>query len=94
MYVYLEARLRHVSSNSHPAVAIRHAPIVWPGLSLLLDGSRVKLASNTFERSIGPLLLSRKKALLAGSDESGDDWAVIPTLIENCKMPASTGMPR
>ncbi len=41
--------------------------------------------SNTVERSIRPLALNRKKALFAGSDEGDDNWAVIATLIENCK---------
>ena len=27
-----------------------------------------------------------KNALFAGSDEGGDSWAVIATLIENCKL--------
>ena len=30
--------------------------------------------------------LNRKNALFAGSDEGGDNWAVIATLIENCKL--------
>lgn len=29
---------------------------------------------------------NRKNALFAGSDEGGDNWAVIATLIENCKI--------
>jgi hypothetical protein len=29
---------------------------------------------------------NRKNALFAGSDEGGDNWAVIATLIENCKL--------
>ncbi|MCP1472399.1 hypothetical protein J3E64_004117 [Sphingobium sp. OAS761] len=35
---------------------------------------------------IRPLALNRKNALFAGSDEGGDNWAVIATLIENCKL--------
>ncbi len=46
----------------------------------------VELDSNTVERSIRPLALNRKNALFAGSDEGGDNWAVIATLIENCKI--------
>ncbi|MCW1432507.1 transposase domain-containing protein, partial [Novosphingobium sp. JCM 18896] len=42
--------------------------------------------TNTVERSIRPLALNRKNALFAGSDEGGDNWAVIATLIENCKL--------
>ena len=30
--------------------------------------------------------MNRKNALFAGSDEGGDNWAVIATLIENCKL--------
>ncbi|ALH82090.1 hypothetical protein AN936_17515 [Sphingopyxis macrogoltabida] len=38
--------------------------------------------------SPGHLSLNRKNALFAGSDEGGDNWAVIATLIENCKLGA------
>jgi hypothetical protein len=38
------------------------------------------------ERDIRPLALNRKNGLFAGSDEGGDNWAVIATLIENCKL--------
>jgi hypothetical protein len=30
--------------------------------------------------------LNRKNALFAGSDKGGDNWTVIATLIENCKL--------
>ena len=55
-------------------------------LSRFLDDGRVDLDSNAVERSIRPLALNRKNALFAGSDEGGDNWAVIATLIENCKL--------
>jgi len=32
------------------------------------------------------LALNRKNALFAGSDEGGDNWAAIATLIECCKL--------
>ena len=86
LHVYLEARLRQVSAKSKLADAIRYALTRWPGLSLFLDDGRVELDSNTVERSIRPLALNRKNALFAGSDEGGDNWAVIATLIENCKI--------
>ncbi|MBB4860973.1 hypothetical protein HNO88_004319 [Novosphingobium chloroacetimidivorans] len=37
---------------------------------------------NSVERSIQPIALNRKNALYAGSDEGGDHWAVIATIIE------------
>lgn len=83
---YLEARLRQLSAKSKLAEAIRYALTRWNGLTLFLDDGRVELDSNTVERSIRPLALNRKNALFAGSDEGGDNWAVIATLIENCKL--------
>jgi len=83
---YLEARLRQISAKSKLAEAIRYALTRWDGLTVFLDDGRVELDSNTVERSIRPLALNRKNALFAGSDEGGDNWAVIATLIENCKI--------
>lgn len=83
---YLEARNRQLSSKSRLAEAIRYALTRWDGLSRFLDDGRIDLDSNTVERSIRPLALNRKNALFAGSDDGGDNWAVIATLIENCKL--------
>jgi transposase len=38
------------------------------------------------ERSIRPIALNRKNALLAGSDGGGEHWAVIASLIETSKL--------
>lgn len=84
--LYLDARLRQVSAKSKLAEAIRYALSRWDGLARFLDDGRVDLDTNTVERSIRPLALNRKNALFAGSDEGGDNWAVIATLIENCKL--------
>ena len=56
----------------------------FPGYGI--DDGRIELDTNTVERSIRPLALNRKNTLFAGSDEGGDNWAVIATLIENCKL--------
>ncbi|CAM4361891.1 MULTISPECIES: IS66 family transposase [Sphingomonadaceae] len=84
--LYLDARLRQVSAKSKLAEAIRYALNRWAGLTVFLDDGRVELDSNTVERSIRPIAMNRKNALFAGSDEGGDNWAVIATLIENCKI--------
>ena len=42
--------------------------------------------SNTVERSIRPITLNRKNALFAGSDGGGENWAVIASLVETCKL--------
>ena len=86
LHQYLEAKNRQVSAKSKLGEAIRYALTRRDGLSRFLDDGRVDLDSNTVERSIRPLALNRKNALFAGSDEGGDNWAVIATLIENCKL--------
>lgn len=83
---YLDARNRQVSAKSKIGDAIRYALTRWDGLSRFIDDGRIDLDSNTVERSIRPLALNRKNALFAGSDEGGDNWAVIATLIECCKI--------
>jgi transposase len=83
---YLEAKNSQVSAKSKLGEAIRYALTRWDGLSRFLDDGRIDLDSNAVERSIRPLALNRKNALFAGSDEGGDNWAVIATLIENCKL--------
>ena len=88
LYQYLEARNRQVSAKSKLGEAIRYALTRWDGLSRFIDDGRIDLDSNTVERSIRPLALNRKNALFAGSDEGGDNWAVIATLIECCKINA------
>ena len=84
--VYLDARLRQVSAKSKLAEAIRYALTRWDGLTRFVDDGRIEMDSNTVERSIRPLALNRKNALFAGSDEGGENWAVVATLIEVCKL--------
>lgn len=86
LYQFLEARLRQVSTKSRLGEAIRYALTRWDGLVRFLDDGRIDLDNNAVERAIRPLALNRKNALFAGSDEGGDNWAVIATLIENCKL--------
>ena len=83
---YLDARGRQLSAKSKLGEVIRYALTRWGGLSRFLGDGRVDLDNNAVERSIRPLALNRKNALFAGSDEGGDNWAVIATLIENCKL--------
>ena len=88
LHQYLEARNRQVSAKSKLGEAIRYALTRWDGLSCFINDGRIDLDNNPVERSIRPLALNRKNALFAGSDEGGDNWAVIATLIECCKLNA------
>ena len=86
LHNFLEARGRQVSAKSRLGEAIRYTLPRWEGLIRFLDDGRIDLDNNAVERAIRPLALNRKNALFAGSDEGGDNWAVIATLIENCKL--------
>ncbi|QYE33267.1 MULTISPECIES: IS66 family transposase [Sphingosinicellaceae] len=84
----LTARLGLVSAKSKLAEAIRYATTRWTGLTLFVDDGRVELDSNIVERAIRPIALNRKNALFAGSDDGGENWAVIASLIETAKINA------
>ena len=84
----LDARPSQISRKSRLAEAIRYALTRWDGLTLFLEDGRIELDSNTVERSIRPLALNRKNALFAGSDDGGEHWAVIASMIETCKLNA------
>ena len=83
---FLQGKLALVSQKSTRAVAIRYAASRWEGLTLYAGDGRVEMDSNTVERSIRPLALTRKNALFAGSDRGGSHWAVIASLVETCKL--------
>jgi len=44
--------------------------------------------NNIVERTIRPIALNRKNALFAGHDVGAQNWAVIASLIETCKLNA------
>jgi len=83
---WLKGRLALVAKRSTIAEAIRYGLNRWDGLCRFLDDGRVEMDSNTVERSIRPITLNRKNALFAGSDEGGENWACVASLIETCKL--------
>jgi len=83
---WLEKTLAQVPSRSNIAKAIRYALKQWDGLTRFLDDGRIEIDSNTVERAMRPIALSRKNALFAGSDEGAENWAVLASLIETCKL--------
>lgn len=42
--------------------------------------------NNTVERTIRPIALTRKNAIFAGHDAGAENWVVIASLLETCKM--------
>jgi transposase len=84
--VWLKVQLSRLSKGSTLAKEIRYGLNHWAGLCRFLDDGRVELDSNTVERSMRPIALSRKNALFAGSDEGAKNWAAIASLIETAKL--------
>ena len=50
------------------------------------DDGRIEIDSNTVERSMRPVALNRKNALFAGSDHGAENWAMLASLTETCKL--------
>lgn len=79
--VWLHAQLNRLSHGSKLAEAIRYGLRHWQGLCLFLNDGRVEMDTNTVEREIRPVAVTRKAALFAGSEGGGENWAVATTLI-------------
>ena len=83
---WLEAQLVKVPARGPTAEAIRYALNHWDGLVRFLDDGRIELDTNSVERAMRPVALSRKNALFAGSDEGGERWGAVASLVETCKL--------
>jgi len=86
LHPWLQDQLERVSSGSKIAKALRYPLNHWDGLLLYLDDGRIEIDSNTVERSIRPLALSRKNALFGYRDAGGERWAILASLIETAKL--------
>jgi transposase len=86
MHTWLGQQLERVSGRSASAQAIRDALNHWNGLILFLDDGRLELDTNTVERAIRPVTLTRKNALFAGADSGGRHWATIASLIQTARL--------
>ena len=83
---WFEALLARISGKSVLAEAIRYGLNQWDGLVRFLDDGRIEMDTNTVERAMRPIVLNRKNALFAGHDLGAENWAVIASLIETCKL--------
>jgi len=83
---WLKAKLGLISQKTKLADAIRYALSRWEGLTRFVDDGRIEIDSNTVERSIRGLTLTRKNALFAGHDRGAGGWAMIASLLETCKL--------
>jgi transposase len=83
---WLEKTLAQLPGGSEIAKAIRYALNQWDGLTRFLDDGRIEIDSNAVERAMRPVALTRKNALFAGSSEGAENWAMLASLIETCKL--------
>ena len=86
LHDWLHDQLPRVSGASDLAKAMRYAIRHWPGLIAFLDDGRIEMDTNTVERVIRPITLTRKNALFAGSDGGARHWAIAMTLIQTAKL--------
>lgn len=86
MREWLDAQLGKVSRKSPIADAIRYGLNHWRGLTRFLEDGRIELDTNIVERSMRPVALTRKNALFAGHDDGAENWAILASLIETCKL--------
>jgi transposase len=83
---WFEASLAKVPKGGKLADALSYGLNHWGGLCLLMEDGRIEIDSNTVERSIRGLALTRKNALFAGHDRGAAGWAMIASLLETCKL--------
>jgi transposase len=83
---WFETQIARLPGRSPTAEAIQYALNHWHGLERFIHDGRIELDTNSVERSMRPIALSRKNALFAGSDEGAETWACLASLIETCKL--------
>jgi transposase len=86
LFAWLSAQLARLPGSSPTAEAIRYALNHREGLVRFLEDGRIELDTNTVERAIRPICLSRKNALFASGDDGGARWAATASLVETCKL--------
>lgn len=83
---WLTEHRARVSAKSPLGEALKYIAKYWDGLCLYLADGRIEMDSNAVERTIRPIALNRKNALFAGHDAGAENWGVIASLIETCKL--------
>jgi len=84
--IWLDQARSQVSAKSPTGEALKYIAKYWEGLILFLDDGRIEMDSNAVERTIRPIALQRKNVLFAGHDAGTQNWAMLASLIETCKL--------
>ncbi|WP_416068708.1 IS66 family transposase (plasmid) [Rhizobium sp. ZK1] len=88
MQTWLIHHRARVATKSPLGEALAYIAKYWDGLKLFLTDGRIEIDNNSVERTIRPIALNRKNALFAGHDAGAENWAMIASLIETCKLNA------
>lgn len=83
---WLEQARAQVSAKSPTGEALKYIAKYWDGLILFLSDGRIEMDNNTVERTIRPIAIGRKNSLFAGHEAGAQNWAVLASLIETCKL--------
>jgi transposase len=83
---WLTVHRARLSAKSPLGEALKYIAKYWDGLCLFLTDGRIEIDSNPVERTIRPIALNRKNALFAGHDAGAENWGIIASLIETCKL--------
>ena len=88
MQTWLVHHRARVATKSPLGEALAYIAKYWDGLELFLDDGRIEIDNNSVERTIWPIALNHKNTLFAGHDAGAENWAIIASLIETCKLNA------
>ncbi len=77
-----------VSAKSPTGEALKYIAKYWVGLNLFLTDGRIEIDNNPVECTIRSIALNRKNALFAGHEAGAQNWAMLASLIETCKLNA------
>jgi len=83
---WLKQKSLETTPKSSLGEAISYALKRWDKLCAYVTNGMYHIDNNPVERSIRPIALGRKNWLFIKNDESGEDLAVISTLIHTCEL--------
>ena len=83
---WLKQKSLETTPKSSLGEAISYTLKRWDKLCAYVTNGMYHIDNNPVERSIRPIALGRKNWLFIKNDESGEDLAVISTLIQTCEL--------
>lgn len=83
---WMDQKYRETTPKSGLGEALAYSLVRWDKLCAYTTDGRYNIDNNPVERSMRPIALGRKNWLFINSDESGEDFAIIATLIRTCEM--------